>query len=506
MSELSPVMLAKSAIDHKVLTEQQLQEVWANFDHNKNPPMAEFQSYLLRRQFLTNWQLERLTKADDPLFFCGEYKLLYLAGTGTFSRVYRAVHEQTGDMVAIKLLRRRYSDQPAQVEQFQREGKVGMKLRHENIVPVYEFYGKGHLHYMAMEFIEGQSLREFLKIRKRFEPAAAAEMMAGILSGMAYAFKLGITHRDLKLTNVLVSSQGVPKLVDFGLAGVEDKSIVDVGATQPPRTVDYVGLERASGAKREDNRSDIFFAGGIFYHLLTGQAPLAETKDRIQRLSRNRYTDIPSVLRVDSSIPKGIAAVVARAMEISPQLRYQTPAEFLAELQVAQKRLAEGKDTTEHVGESPAGGGGQDAAALFDLWESREPVQRAVMVVESNMQMQDMLRDGLKKIGYRVLMTRDPARAMGQIRSATPADCVVFSTLELGEAALEAFNAFGQSEETKNTPAVLLLGQDHTDWASRARVGDERLILTSPIKMREFRLSLYKLVPPTGEANTSRPG
>lgn len=507
MADQTAELLAQRALNFRLLDEHQLQEVWGHFGR-RNVPSAEFQTYLLRRQLLTNWQLERLIKADDPsddpIFFCGDYKLLYLAGTGTFSRVYRAVNMHTGDMAAVKVLRRRYSDKSDQVDQFHREGKVGLMLRHPNIVTVLDVYGKGSLHYIVMEFVEGQNLREFVKLRKKFDPAAATEMMIGIASGLSYAFNQGITHRDLKLTNVLVSSQAVPKLVDFGLAGVGDKlhseSKEKEKESPAPRTVDYVGLERASGAKRDDLRSDIFFAGCIYYHLLTGHAPLAETRERIQRLSKSRYTDVTPILKLEPSLPKGVAAIVARAMEISPHLRYQTPGEMLAELQLVERRLAEGAD----VVDQPASGG-QDASMLFDLWEEKaEQVQRAVMVVESNVQMQDVLRTGLKRIGYRVLLTRDPERALDRFRQNAAADCIVFSTVELGEASLHAFNEFGKTDETRKIPAVLLLGEGHKDWVPQVRLGDHRLILQSPIKMKDFRQTLYRLVPPTGQAGQPR--
>jgi len=488
MAELTAEKLAHSAFDLSLLDERQLQEAWGHFGR-RNVPGDEFLQYLLRREFLTNWQADRLIKGETSGFFCGDYRLLYLAGSGTFSRVYRAAHRESKDIVAVKLLRRRFSEEAAQVAQFTKEGKLGLKLRHPNIVPMYEVASKGHTHYLVMEFIEGQSLREFVKLRKKIEPLEATRMMMGIVSALAYAAERGITHRDLKLTNVLVSSVGVPKLVDFGLAAKERHG--QEAESHSPRTVDYVGLEKACGAKRDDTRSDIFFAGCIYYHLLAGKAPLLETKDRAKRLARSRFTDVVPILKAEPDLPRSIAAVVSRAMDINTTMRYQAPSEFFADLQLSYRRLTEGHEAHD--------GGGHDAASLFAMWDAPRQTQKVVLCVESNASVQDTLRQKLKKYGYRVLMTRDPQWALNRfVDNEQAADCVVFSTIELGESALEAFQQFSAGEKTAQVPTILLLGEEHTDWAGQVERNDHRKIITSPIRIGEFRRTLKELVPPDG--------
>jgi tRNA A-37 threonylcarbamoyl transferase component Bud32 len=510
MSDLAAELIAQRATQWNLLDEHQVQEAWGHFGR-RNVPADEFLQYLQRRQYLTNWQADKLTKAlrdaandggrgDDIIFFCGDYKLLYLAGTGTFSRVYRATTMATGDIVAIKLLRRRFSDQSPQVAQFLREGKIGIQLKHANIVSIVEVSSKGSMHYLVMDFIEGQNLRDLTKRRKKIEPVEATRIMIGIVSGLAYAFERGVTHRDLKMTNVLMSSQGIPKLVDFGLAAISKKSTIEAPDAPNPRTVDYTGLERACGVRRDDERSDLYFAGCIYYNMLTGRAPLAETKDRIQRLSKTRYADVQPILRVDPTIPKGVAAVVTRSMDLSAGLRYQAPGEMLADLQLCLRRLESGTDAADPAA-SETEGHGQTGEALFAAWEGPKAVQRSLMIVESNGQMQDVLRAGLKKMGYRVMLTRDPDHAIKRFfRNPTAADCVIFSTLELGDAALEAFNQFAEGEDTCNVAAVLLLGEEHAEWAAKARTADRRVILRSPIKMRDFRHALHRLVPAVEKA------
>jgi predicted Ser/Thr protein kinase len=503
---LSAEKLAQSAVNIGLMDESQHQEAFGHFGRRNVAP-EEFLQYLLRREYLTNWQADRLAKGEKSGFFYGDYKILYLAGTGTFSRVYRAVHRQTGEMVAVKVLRRRFSEDPDKAEQFAQEGRMGMQLRHPNIVPIYDVYSKKLTHYLVMEFVEGQTLREFLKIRKKLDPAEATRMFIGIGSGLAYAFEKGVTHRDMKLSNVLVSSHGQPKLMDFGLAGVDDKTSIEGADVPNPRTVDYVGLERASGVRKDDLRSDIFFLGCMYYQALTGTPPLQETKDRIQRLSKTRYTEITPILQLEPRLPRSIVAVVSRSMEVAPSLRYQTPGEMLAELQVAYRRLSEGHEPPAAGDPATAGEdqplAGQTADKLFEHWgasaSAAQKVLTPLMVVESNVSMQDTLRTGLKRAGYRVLLTRDPTRPSAQFhQNAATAACVVFSTQELGEEALEAFNRFGQEEHTSRVPAVLLLAEPHADWRAKAQVGEKRIVLMAPIKLREFRKALALLAPPAG--------
>src|SRR4029078_6790246 len=125
-------------------------------------------------------------------------------------------------------------------------------------------------------------LRDFFKVRGKFEPMDATKITMDALAGLHYAFQKGITHRDLKMSNVILSSEGEAKLLDFGLAGLEGGD----DDTANPRTIDYAGLERATNVRKDDTRSDIFFVGCIYYQLLSGKPALAETRERSQRLSK----------------------------------------------------------------------------------------------------------------------------------------------------------------------------------------------------------------------------
>jgi serine/threonine protein kinase len=478
--------LAQRALDVNVVDDAQLQTVWSELG-STNAPLAAFQQVLLRRGLLTQYQLERLMRSESRTgFFYGDYKVLYCVGAGTFARVFRAVHRTTGKMYAVKVLRSSLSNPKLNhqktgkslklyIDLFRREGEFGMKLKHPNIVELHEVYSHAVTHYIVMDFVEGRNLREFYRARRRFGFQEAAHIIEGVMAGLNYALQQGVTHRDLKMSNVLLSSDGDPKLVDFGLAGlqgVEEEAIEGISR----RTVLYAGLERATGCSMDDPRSDIYFAGTIFYQMLSGQPALPDIRDR-QQAGKAMYRDIKPILDLVPNLPLPLSMIVNKALEIEPDKRYQSPGDMLVDLKLAIKRMKEAKEGR------PAG---KELASSEGLDEQGQP--RKLMIVESDVKMQDMLRELFKKNGYRVLVLSDPDRALQRFFDEhRAADIILFTTSTNGRAALDAFNRFGQESLTRDVPAVLLLDQNHRHWNAEAQTNEHRAIAKMPIKMRDLR-------------------
>lgn len=485
--------LAQRALDVSVIDHAQLQTVWSELG-STNVPLEPFQHTLLRRGYLTQYQLERLLRSDTRSgFFYGDYKVLYCVGAGTFARVFRAAHRETGQIFAVKVLRSSLSNPKGThaktgrslkpyIDLFRREGEVGIKLKHPNIVEIHEVYSQGLTHYIVMDFVEGRNLREFYRARRRFEPLEAAQIMEGVMAGLNYALQQGVTHRDLKMSNVLLSSDGEPKLVDFGLAGMQGVE-EDAVEGMSRRTVLYAGLERATGVRIDDPRSDIFFAGTIFYQMLSGMPALPDAKDRLQQAGKSLYRDIKPILELVPKLPLPFAMVVNKAIEFDPDRRYQSPSDMLVELKLAIKRV---KAAIE--GGRPAG---QEMMSSEGFDEQGQP--RKLMIVESDVKMQDTLRELFKKNGYRVLVLSDPDRVFSRFfEDHRAADVVLFATSTNGRGALDAFNRFGQELATRDVPAVLLLDQSHLDWEESAQVADHRLVTKLPIKLRELREAIVQ--------------
>jgi serine/threonine-protein kinase len=247
------------------------------------------------------------------------------------------------------------------------------------------------------------------------------------------------------------------------------------------RTVLYAGLERATGCRMDDPRSDIFFAGTIFYQMLSGAPALAEARDRAQQAGRALYQNIRPILELVPKLPLPLTLVVNKSLEFDPDRRYQTPGDMLVELKLAIKRVKAAQE------------GGRAAEPELHSQEGLDDQgqPRKVMIVESDVKMQDMLRDLFKKNGYRVLVLSDPERALARFfDDYRAADAILFTTSSNGRTALEVFNRFAQEAATRDLPAVLLLDEVHHAWEDEAKTAEHRVIAKMPVKMRDLRETL----------------
>jgi eukaryotic-like serine/threonine-protein kinase len=484
--EFTPRSLTQRTVDLDLASQAQIDQFWGEI-RSSEISLDEIKNLLLRKGILTNFQLDRMLTGERLGFFYGHYKVLYMIGAGTFARVFRAVHRETGRVVAIKVLRRRHRDQLADVEQFLREGRMGLQLRHPNIVTIYEIANDARAPYLVMEFVEGETLREILKIRTRFDPLDALKIIQDICAGLDFAFQKGITHRDLKLSNVLVHSSGRCKLVDFGLAALADVSSPEAIADCPSaRAIDYAALERGTNVRKGDPRSDLYFVGVIFYNVVSGKQALVDTRDRLQRLSVSRFLDIPPLNTVIPDLPDAIYAIGNKAMEFDPEKRYQTPGQMLNDIQ----------DAIANFGKKA-----EDSGLLHDVQtinesEAKEGQGKTLIVVESKQDLQDILREKLKKRGYKVLIFGDPERALSKFApdEAVPADCLVLCATELGNQALTAFNQFVEQDHTKHIPVVMLVDPKQQHIVRGAKTSPKHVLLPMPLKVRDLRQALMRLI------------
>lgn len=432
--------------------------------------IAAFGQALVRRELLTGYQLERLLRGETTGYFYGRAKILYQIGAGSFARVYRAIHRDTGGILAVKVLRSRFSADAAKQAAFQREGEMGRTLRHPHIVAVEDVGQESGATYITLEFVEGQTLRQLVKIRGPLDLPRALDLIRQLLAGLDYAHRRGVTHRDLKASNVIVSATGVAKLVDFGLAGVDEPGERTHGRAQHmPRTVDYAALEKLAGVRDDDVRSDIYFLGTVVYLALCGQPALEESRDRSVRSDPRRFTVVQPLGSRSPQLPRDVVDFVGRMMHLDPQQRFQTAGEALRAFEPIMAKHAAGSDS------HPSGTAAQPGAAPA-------AVHGSLMLVESGEQVQQKLRDFFTKLGYRVLLTENPQRALARFSSTPlPANCLVISTLTLGDLALEAFNQLTADPFLAPVPAVLLVNSKQQAIADQARIDALRKVAVMPI-------------------------
>lgn len=432
--------------------------------------VSAFGQTLVRHELLTGYQLERLLRGDTTGYFYGRAKILYQIGAGSFARVYRAIHRDTGGILAVKVLRSRFSADATKQAAFIREGEMGRTLRHPHIVAVEDVGQEGGATYITLEFVEGQTLRQLVKIRGALDLPRALDLIRQLLTGLDYAHRRGVTHRDLKSSNVIVSATGVAKLVDFGLAGVDEPGErTHARSHHMPRTVDYAALEKLAGVRDDDVRSDIYFLGTVAYLALCGQPALEESRDRSVRSDPRRFTVVQPLGSRSPQLPRDVVDFVGRMMHLDPQQRFQTAAEALRAIEPIM---------TKHA----AGGGGQAAGGPVQPGATPAATRGSLMLVESGEHAQQKLRDFFTKLGYRVLLTENPQRALARFSSTPlPANCLVISTLTLGDCALEAFNQLTADPFLAPVPAVLLVNSKQQAIADQARTDALRKVAVMPI-------------------------
>jgi serine/threonine protein kinase len=423
--------------------------------------------------FLTSYQAGKLRKGETEGLRLGRYKLLYRNASGSFARVFRGCSVDDGQMVAIKLLRQRFADDPRVVSLFRREGELGKRLKHKNIVPIYEVASEGNQHYFTMEFVEGGNFRDFIKIRQKFAAPEATKYVLDMAEGLEYALSLGLTHRDLKLSNVLLSSQGVAKLVDFGLAG-QDRALAAM-EEEVDRAIEYATLEKGTYAPDNDPRSDLYFLGAIYFELLTGVAPYPPTKSRDERRQFSRYRDVRPLKQVDPTLPAPIVEIVTRLMHINPHERYQTPTEVIADL----RRVLNGGTVAEPtVVDSEPG--------------PPKETQPALICVESRVKQQDALREYFTKHGFRVLVLTDPIRALNRVASDAPFGLILIGDA-LGEEIGRVYQAAVARCKRNRTPVVLALSTKLAHWREKLTEAPGSKILDDAVTLRDIRKALTAL-------------
>jgi len=492
--------LADRIFECGLIESRELAEIQAELG-TRYGDLSVFRAEILRRGTLTNWQLRRVDEGFRTGFFFGKWKVLYLVGAGTFARVYRAVHSETQVVRALKVLRQRYVDDKTTTEQFVREGRTVMRFKSENIIKIYEVESDKERTYMVMDLIEGQNLRDYVKAHGKLPMDRAVSISLDLANGLDYAFKRGITHRDLKLSNVLLSSKGRAILVDFGLAGSDKNVTGESEDTVNPRSIDYAALERITKVRRNDKRSDVFFLGCMIYQLVCGKPALAETRERMQRLSAARFQSIEPITNLVSEIPSRLVVLLNKTLELNPKKRLQTPGEVASALEAILQTV---KDGTADI-YNPETAKKEKEAYEKNADKANEGRGQKVMVIESKTKLQDIFREKLKEVGYRPLIFGDPRLALSRFEyldpaEDAPAECVIFSCADLSADGLSAFNFFAEAEQTSDFPAILLVTDKQQHFIKQAKLNENRLVIQLPLKFKELRLALLKLTRETESA------
>jgi beta-lactam-binding protein with PASTA domain/predicted Ser/Thr protein kinase len=276
--------------------------------------------------------------------FDGRYRIVRKLGTGGMADVYLAEDQELGRRVAIKILNDRHAADDQFVERFRREAKNAAGLSHPNIVSVYDRGTAEGTYYIAMEYLDGRSLKELIVSRGPAPVRTAVEYARQVLAAVGFAHRHGIVHRDIKPHNVLVAGdEGRLKVTDFGIARSGASQMTEVGSIIG--TAQYLSPEQARGSP-VDQTSDLYSVGVVLYELLTGQVPF--TGDTPLEIAMKHLSEIPkppSELRPE--VPGDLDLVVLRALAKDPADRYQTAEQMDHDLERVLAGMPVGAETAE---------------------------------------------------------------------------------------------------------------------------------------------------------------
>jgi serine/threonine-protein kinase len=288
----------------------------------------------------------------------GRYRVIERIGSGGMADVYRAADLQLGRDVALKILYRRFSEDPEFVERFRREASSAAGLQHPHVVSVYDRGEWDGTYYIAMEHLEGRSLKRVVLDEGPLSPAHAVDLVIQVLRAAKFAHKRGVIHRDLKPHNVIVDSEGRAKVTDFGIALAGASDMTQTGSIMG--TAQYLSPEQAQG-QPVTGQSDLYAIGVILFELLTGRIPFdGDSAVTIALKQVNEVPPAPSAF--NAAVPAELDAVVARALQKDPARRYPDADAFIAALEHVRAGLDGGATAATSVA---APGAAAAAAAAY---------------------------------------------------------------------------------------------------------------------------------------------
>src|SRR5881394_1887936 len=292
--------------------------------------------------------------------FDKRYVIRRRLGSGGMADVYLAEDQELGRRVALKLLNERHAGDEQFVERFRREAKNAAGLSHANIVSIYDRGRAEGTYYIAMEYLDGRTLKELLVRNGPTPIPIAIDYARQILGALSFAHRNGIIHRDIKPHNIVVGGDGRLKVTDFGIARSGASQMTEAGSIVG--TAQYLSPEQARGAP-VDPRSDLYSLGVVVYEMLTGKVPFTgDTPVEIAMKHLSQVPKPPSEWREE--VPHDLDAVVMRALAKDPEQRYGSAEEMDADLARVARGVSVARETEDAMTQVLAGAGISSAQTM----------------------------------------------------------------------------------------------------------------------------------------------
>jgi branched-chain amino acid transport system substrate-binding protein len=266
----------------------------------------------------------------------GKYEIQAEIGRGGMGTVYLAYDPLLDRRVAVKVLAPHLVWEEGFVERFLREARAAARLKHPNIVTIYDVGQEGNYYYIVMEYVEGQTLSQVIKKRAMLPPAEVVALLRPLADALDYAHRQGLVHRDMKPANVMVGPAGQVTLTDFGIARAAEETRLTTTGTVVG-TPEYMSPEQARG-EHVDRLTDLYSLGVVAYEMLTGQTPFSGTTPQ-GVLYKHVFEPPPPICLLQPRLPAGVEPVLARGLAKDPTERYPTATAFVEALAEASAQI-----------------------------------------------------------------------------------------------------------------------------------------------------------------------
>ena len=329
----------------RLLSTDDLKDAAITVSQLKDPTPQQVAEALVEDGFLTRFQADRLLEGNPRILVIDGYRLIEILGAGGMGWVYVAEEIETRWRVALKVLPADSRRESGTLARFQLEAQAGMRLNHPNIVRSYAFHTAediyGPVHYVVMELVRGVNLFELLVLQKKLDWRQACDVVMQTAEGLEYAHGQGLIHRDIKPENLLITADGTVKILDFGLAMVDENdeefSMAMIFGQNRLGTADYISPEQYMDSYKIDERADIYSLGCTFYFSLTGKVPFPFSTPAQKLKAHLKKKPIP-VEQLRPDIPPRVAALVAKMMAKHPENRISSAAEVVKYLRPLAQR------------------------------------------------------------------------------------------------------------------------------------------------------------------------
>jgi serine/threonine protein kinase len=295
-----------------------------------DPSPREIAARLIRDCHLTYFQSGMLLQGKSKGFRLGNYQVLEQLGSGGMGTVYLCHHALLKKCVAIKVLPKDRSRESVSRQRFEREAQAVAGMDHPNIVRAHDLCRQGPLHYLVMEFVEGESLTSLVRQKGPLPIEQACHIIRQAALGLQHAGEKGLIHRDIKPDNLLINSSGLVKILDMGLVLFTDRSDDEWTARAEQGSVmgtaDYLAPEQAIDSRSVDVRADIYSLGATFYFALTGQTLFGEGTVA-QKLLWHQMRAVRPVREIRPDVPAELESIVMKMVSKKPEDRFSMPEE-----------------------------------------------------------------------------------------------------------------------------------------------------------------------------------